>query len=262
MTTSFQPLVDTDVDTDVSATRPAPQRPASAARVRIRLWDLPTRLFHWSLVAAVLVAVVTGQIGGDWMRVHGRAGLAIVGLVVFRLIWGFVGATHARFASFAPTPRKIGAYLKGRWQGVGHNPLGALSVLVLLGLLALQSGSGLFSNDDISFSGPLAALVSDALSSRLTALHHRLADVLLILIGLHVLAILFYAWFKKDNLVKPMVTGYKEVESGESTRKGGWMAFAIAVVAALAAVYLASGASLRAPPEVQETTQPAVSPAW
>ena len=235
--------------------------PAGHARVRIRLWDLPTRAFHWSLVAAVLTAVITGQVGGDWMEVHGKAGLTIVGLVMFRLVWGFIGSTHARFSSFVPTPNKVSAYLRGRWQGVGHNPLGALSVLTLLGLLAAQGASGLFSNDDIAFAGPLAVLVSDSLSARLTGLHHQIADGLLVFIGLHVLAIVFYAWFKKDNLVKPMVTGYKETESGEPARQGGWLAFVTALSAALAAVYLASGAALPHEPAVAPTKQQA-SPGW
>lgn len=237
------------------------ERPS--APIRIRVWDLPTRLFHWSLAAAVLVAVVTGQFGGDWMPVHGIAGQAIVGLVVFRVVWGFIGATHARFTSFVPTPGRLKAYLQGRWQGVGHNPLGALSVLLLLGLLAAQAASGLFSNDDIAYTGPLAAQVSDERSSWLTWLHHQLADALLILIGLHVLAIVFYAWFRKDNLVKPMVTGYKEVQAGESTRKGGWIAVAIALVAALAAVYLVSGAAWQEPAAgVPAVAQQAPSPGW
>jgi cytochrome b len=224
------------------------------ARRRVQVWDLPTRIFHWSLVAAVLTAVITGQIGGEWMRVHGIAGLVIVGLVVFRLVWGVVGPTHARFSHFAPTPAKVWAYLRGRWQGVGHNPLGAISVFVLLGLLATQATTGLFSNDDIAFTGPLAAWVSDELSARLTGWHHQVADVLLVFIGLHVVAIVFYAWVKKDNLVKPMVTGSKLVEAGSAEQDteppvpGGvsgvraWASLLLAVTLALAAVYAASGA--------------------
>jgi quinol-cytochrome oxidoreductase complex cytochrome b subunit len=146
---------------------------------------------------------------------------------------------------------------------VGHNPLGALSVLLLLALLASQALSGLFSNDDIAFTGPLASLVSDASSSRLTHWHQLLANALFVLVGLHVLAILFHAWFKKDNLVKPMVTGYKDVESGESTRNAGWFALVIALVAAMAAIYLVSGSNLAQPAAAApQTAQQVAKPAW
>lgn len=210
---------------------------------RIRLWDLPTRVVHWSLVSAVLIAVVTGELGGVWMNLHAKAGLAIVGLVVFRLVWGVVGSTYARFLNFLPTPAKINAYVKGQWQGVGHNPLGALSVLALLSLLAFQSGTGLFANDDIDFSGPLAALVESSLSSRLTGIHVWLANGLMALVVLHLLAIVFYVRVKKDPLVKPMVTGWKEVKTGNSATQGGALAFLGALLIALAAVYGASGGS-------------------
>ncbi len=212
--------------------------------IRIRLWDLPTRVFHWSLAVAVLTAFVTGQVGGSWMAVHEKSGIAIIGLVVFRLVWGVVGSTHARFLNFAPSPKRIKAYLKGEWQGVGHNPLGALSVFALLGLLAVQAGIGLFANDDIDFTGPLFALVDSALSNRLTGLHVLIANVLLGLLALHLVAIVFYVRFKKDNLVKPMVTGWKEVPAGESATQGGLLALAVALLGALVAVYGASGASL------------------
>lgn len=222
---------------------------AQPALTRIRLWDLPTRLFHWSLVVAVSVAVITGELGGEWMGVHGKAGLTIVGLVTFRVAWGFIGSTHARFLSFLPTPGKILAYLKGRWQGVGHNPLGALSVFALLGLLAVQAGTGLFTNDDIAFTGPLNVLVDETLAGRLTGWHRQLANVLLGLLALHIVAIFFYVRFKKDKLIKPMVTGWKEVPHGHSrsATKGGPVALVLALAVAGGAVYFASGAYLQAP---------------
>ena len=211
---------------------------------RIRLWDLPTRIFHWSLVVAVLTAFVTGQLVGSWMGVHAKAGLTIIGLVAFRLLWGVVGSTYARFLNFIPTPAKIKAYLKGQWQGVGHNPLGAFSVFALLGLLAIQAGTGLFSNDEIDFSGPLSALVDSSLSNRLTGVHVWLANGLIALVFIHLAAIVFYVRFKKDNLVKPMVTGWKDVSSGVSATQGGVIAFIVAVLIAAAVVYGASGAGL------------------
>lgn len=226
---------------------------------RIRLWDLPTRLFHWSLALAVVAAVVSGQLGGKLIDWHGRIGLAVVGLVAFRLVWGFVGSTYARFAQFFPTPGQIKAYLADRWRGEGHNPLGALAVFGLLALVAVQVGSGLFANDDIAFVGPLYDLVGREWSDRLTGLHHLLANVLVGLVALHVAAIMFYAHAKKRNLVKPMITGWKEGGEHESAKGGGWPAVAVALALALAAVYGASGAWLPAPPPPPPAAE---TPSW
>jgi cytochrome b len=252
---------------DIATLSPTHAPAAVPGVTRIRLWDLPVRVFHWSLVAAVLVAFVTAKLGGDWMDWHGRAGLAIVGLVTFRLVWGIVGSTHARFLSFAPTPARLRAYLTGRWHGVGHNPLGALSVLGLLALLAVQAGTGLFSNDDIAFDGPLSGLVEKARSDSLTGLHHQLSNVLLVLLGLHILAIAFYLLVKKHDLIKPMLTGWKHAQGRHvaqpETRGGSLLGFAIALVVAGAAVVAASGRLLHeqtvpaAPPAPATTTAPA-----
>lgn len=212
-----------------------------------RLWDLPTRLFHWFLVMAVVAAIVTGQLGGGLMDWHGRLGLLVVGLLAFRLVWGLVGSTYARFAHFLPTPAKIKAYLANQWQGEGHNPLGALSVFGLLGLLTAQVLTGLVANDDIAFSGPLFDLVGKAVSNRLTGLHHLLSDLLIGLIALHLAAIVFYVRVKKKNLVKPMVTGWQEGE-GQSASGGGWLALVLALALAGLAVYGASGAWMPPPP--------------
>ena len=227
---------------------------------RIRLWDLPTRLFHWLLALCVAAALISAQIGGDFMDWHGRIGLFIVGLVVFRLVWGVMGSTYARFAQFFPTPARLKAFKSGAWRGVGHNPLGALSVLALLGLLAFQATSGLFSNDDISYVGPLADLVSKDMSNRLTGLHKLASNGIYLLIGLHLVAIVFYALVKKDNLVKPMVTGWKDVEQADqvpAATGGGALALIVALGLAAAAVYGASGLWLPVPPPsppVIETT--------
>jgi cytochrome b len=235
-----------------------PTAPPPHGSTRIRLWDLPVRIFHWSLVIAVAVAFVTAKLGGDWMDWHGRAGLAIVGLVTFRIVWGIVGSTHARFLSFAPTPARLRAYLTGRWHGVGHNPLGALSVFGLLGLLAVQAGTGLFSNDDIAFDGPLSGLVEKARSDSLTGLHHTLSHVLLVLLGLHIVAIAFYLLVKKHNLIKPMVTGWMNARGRRAptpTRDGSPLGLAIALLVAVAAVYAASGKLLH-----ERGTLPAPAP--
>ena len=218
---------------------------------RIKLWDLPTRVFHWLLVIAVGAALITANIGGAAIEWHGRIGLSIVGLIAFRVVWGLIGSSHARFSSFFPTPESIAAYLRGQWRGIGHNPLGALSVIGLLTLVALQLCTGLFGNDDIAFTGPLFNLVSKDLSDRLTGIHELTSNALIALIVLHLAAIGFYAHVKKNNLVKPMVTGYKDLapgETGESATGGGGLAFIVALAIALGAVYAASGAWHSAPP--------------
>lgn len=215
---------------------------------RIRLWDLPTRLFHWLLVLAVVAAVVSGQIGGKLIDLHGKIGLAIVGLITFRVVWGFAGSTYARFAQFLPTPARIRIYLKGEWRGLGHNPLGGLSVVTLLLLLSAQVASGLFANDDIAFSGPLYGLIDKSLSDRLSGIHHLLSNALIALVVLHIGAVIFHGRVKKDDLIKPMLTGWKEGVSGEPARGGGLVALIVALIIAGAVVCGASGIWLPAPP--------------
>lgn len=248
------------------ATLNSPAAPDTAtATTRIQLWDWPVRVFHWSLLAAVSTAIVTGKLGGSWMDWHGVAGQVILGLVVFRIVWGFLGSTYARFATFVPTPARVLAYLKGQWHGVGHNPLGALSVLALLGLLGVQATTGLFSNDDIAFTGPLAGFVEEELSLSLTAWHHRLVNVLFGLLGLHLAAILFYVHIKKDNLLKPMVTGTKDVPvTTPAPRRAGWGALLTSVAIALATVYAASAAWQKPAPAATpaSTTPSTVTPGW
>ena len=215
---------------------------------RIYLWDLPTRLFHWMLVAAVIGAVVTGLQGGAMMDWHARFGLSIVGLLVFRLVWGFAGSTYARFVQFFPTPRKIAVYFRGGWDGHGHSPVGALSALSLLAVLTVQVATGLVGNDDITFSGPLSDLVTKRFSDRMTGIHQLLANGIYVLVALHVGAILYYQTFQKKGLLRPMITGWKAGDPGDSARGGGLMAFGFALIVASAAVYGASGAWLPAPP--------------
>lgn len=216
----------------------------------VRVWDLPLRLFHWLLVAAVATAVLTGEIGGNLMDWHGKIGLYILGLVLFRLLWGFIGNEHARFMSFFPTPAKLRAHLRGEWQGLGHNPLGALSVFALIGVLALQAGTGLFGNDDIAFQGPLYRLVGSAWSERLTGLHEITGNLLIGLVILHVSAIAFYARVKKINLVLPMITGKAAAEGvaegagSQRPKGGGILAFLVAVAIAMTIVWLIGSGNL------------------
>lgn len=231
---------------------------------RQRVWDLPIRLFHWLLVASIAFAYVSGQLGGNLIDWHARAGFFIVGLVVFRLVWGVVGTPTARFATFVRGPAAIAAYLRGEWRGIGHNPLGALSVLGLLALVGAQAATGLFTNDDIAFQGPFADWVGKELSDRFHGWHALLQNGLLALIGVHVAAIVFYARVKKENLVKPMITGWAEAPATTtpaSRRGGGVVAFVVSTLIAGAATWAAAGGLLPPPPPA--AAQPAAAPpAW
>lgn len=208
---------------------------------RIKVWDLPLRVFHWALVACVIGSFVTQSIGGNAMEWHGRCGLTVLGLVTFRLVWGFVGPTTARFSSFLRGPAAIRDYLQGRWHGIGHNPLGALSVVALLATLLALVLTGLFANDDILFEGPLYGLVDKDLSDRITSLHKGFEPVILTLVGLHLAAIVFYVRVKKQPLVRAMITGWGEGEAAAPSTGGGPLAFLFAVAVAVAAVLAASG---------------------
>ena len=217
---------------------------------RIRVWDLPTRIFHWLLVVLVVASYVTGQMGGSMIEWHGRAGVAITGLLAFRIVWGIVGSTYARFVDFIPTPARLGVYLRGEWTRPGHNPLGALSVFALLGILLFQALSGLFSNDDIAFSGPLRQLVSADTTNWLSGLHRQNYWIIIAFVALHVSAVAFYGLVKKDNLVKPMITGVKEDAdpAHEPARGGGLVAFIVALAIMAGVLYVATGSFIEAPP--------------
>lgn len=185
---------------------------------RIRVWDLPTRLFHWTLVACVAGLVLTGYVGGAQMEWHARIGYAVLTLLLFRLVWGFVGGHWSRFASFVRGPSHIAAYLRGESHPdslVGHNPLGALSVLAMMVFLLAQVATGLVGDDEISFTGPLNRFVTSAQGLAATWYHKRVGQWLIIgMVALHVSAVLFYLWRKGENLVRPMVQGDKAVGAG------------------------------------------------
>ena len=248
----------------------APAPPVRAGARRILIWDLPLRVFHWSLVAAVAAAVVTGEVGGAWMAWHGRAGLVIVGLLVFRIVWGLVGSATSRFTHFAPSPARVLGYLRGRWRGVGHNPLGALSVFALLGLLALQAATGLLGNDDIAFAGPLNHLVDDALGSRVTGWHRLLAYGLFVLLSLHLLAIAFHVIVKRHRLIRPMITGLHDVDAGTPLPppvrgRGRYGLLAAVSLAAAGVLVLVRAGEVSAPaasPPAMQAKSAAPAPAW
>ncbi len=224
----------------------------------IQLWDLPTRLFHWLLLVLVMAAFFTGLSGGNLMAWHGRLGLAILGLLVFRLIWGLIGSTYARFSQFVRGPTVIVDYLHGRWHGIGHNPLGALSVLALLGLLLCQVASGLFADDDIAFQGSLTVLVSTETSIWLTRLHRQSIWIIGALIALHVGAVLWHALIRKENLIKPMLNGRQAVSdpTAQPARGGYLSALLFALALSVLVVWIADGGLLSSPPA------PASLPNW
>ncbi|MEP7313233.1 MAG: cytochrome b/b6 domain-containing protein [Pseudomonadota bacterium] len=178
------------------------------------VWDLPLRLFHWVLVLSLLASYLTAKGGFEYMQYHFWLGYWMIGLIVFRIIWGFVGPRHARFASFFPGPGKLGRYLTTILRSdsaptVGHNPAGGVMVLLMLLMVGAQAGSGLFVTDDVAWAGPYNPAVSEATAGKLTWFHHLNFDVLIWVLALHVIAILFYAVRKKQNLVGPMLHGHK-----------------------------------------------------
>jgi cytochrome b len=215
--------------------------------VAVKVWDAPVRLFHWLLVLLFAFMFFSGKSGSDWLAWHVRCGYAILALLLFRVLWGFVGSTHARFGSFLAGPKACIDCLRHLAKRTpspyaGHNPLGGWMVLVLLLALLFQAGTGLFANDDVLYEGPLASLVSKSLSDRLTGWHSWNFNLLLMLAGLHIVAVLYHAGFMKENLIGAMFTGVKRMPAdtaGSNVARfaSPWLALVLLCVAALA-VYL------------------------
>lgn len=191
----------------------------SSALRPIRVWDLPTRVFHVLLITAVSGLIITGEIGGSLMKFHYWFGYGVLSLLFFRVIWGIWGGHWSRFVNFLPTPSKVRAYMADSRQGVqrvsiGHNPLGALSVFAMLVVLSLQVFSGLMSDDEISNAGPWASLVSSTWVSFATNFHTEIGKVVLIsILVLHLVSVLYYKYFKHEDLLTPMVNGDKHLPS-------------------------------------------------
>ena len=208
---------------------PLSERPAD----RQLVWDVPIRLFHWTLAALIAFSWWSVKFHHtDW---HIWSGIAILTLLVFRLLWGVFGSSTARFANFVRGPAAVLGYLRGKWSGIGHTPLGALSIIALLADTALQVGLGLFAEDpDGIYAGPLAPLVSTDTSDAIRDLHENNFYVLLGLIVLHVGAILFYR-LRGRPLTKPMITGRAVLKPGaEPMRPGQWWAAVTCLAAAFA----------------------------
>ncbi len=217
-----------------------PPRPRS-----VFIWDLPTRLFHWILVCLVTLAYVAGNLGGNWMVTHLRAGEAILALILFRVVWGFLGSTPSRFASFVHGPRAVLRYARDLFASdtpphPGHNPLGGWSVLAMLALLFVQVVTGLFANDDIFVTGPLYAWVSKAASDRLTKIHLFNRWLLAATVGVHIAAIFFYLFYKRENLILPMITGRKRWRGAPPPpiRRASGLVAVLVALAAFGAVWL------------------------
>jgi cytochrome b len=207
----------------------------------MRVWDAPTRLFHWGLVLLVAWQYVSIQKG--WIHLHIAGGTCVLGLLVFRLIWGFAGSDTARFSRFLRSPFAALDHLRHMFRReedseVGHNAAGGWMVVVLLLVLAAQVVTGLCSNtdDDFMVNGPLAAYVGKAQSDWASGLHGRIFNVLLVLIGLHVLAVLAYAVLKGQDLVRPMVTGKKRLPGATRAPRIASPLRALAVIVIAAAI--------------------------
>ena len=212
---------------------------------KTRVWDVPLRLFHWTLVILIVSQIVTVSIGGNLMEFHVLGGYAILTLILFRFVWGMVGTPNARFVNFVRGPLAIFRYARSlsgsdHDRYLGHNPLGGWSVIAMLTSIVVQAVSGLFVDDDILTTGPLWKYVSDDVASIFGAIHETNALVLTTLICLHTGAILFYLVRKKDNLIVPMFNGLKAIPDthADSLRPGQgiWRALII-LIACVALIY-------------------------
>ncbi len=183
----------------------------------VKVWDAPTRLFHWGVVLLLILSWVTQD--QQWMGWHLLSGYCLMALLMFRLAWGVVGSETSRFVRFLRSPLAALAHLRhiGRREAdgeVGHNAAGGWMVLALLGLLCAQVATGLCANDDVLTQGPLADWVGKANSDWLSGLHARIFLVIEVAVGLHVLAVLVYAALKRQDLVRPMLSGWKRLPEG------------------------------------------------
>jgi cytochrome b len=226
----------------VNETPTPPGRPLTAL-----VWDLPVRIIHWSLLAAVLGSWLTRELEGDWFVWHTRFGYAVLVLVVTRVLWGVFGTRHAQFVRFVRGPKAVIDYLRDTSRNsVGHNPLGALMILAMLTMLLVQAVTGLFANDQVFETGPLFGYVTIETSDRLTTLHKQLFDWIAAAIAVHVAAAFFYLWIRRENLILPMITGRKPIEGvPEEERISSsrlWLAIILAVIVGAALAWVVRSA--------------------
>ena len=210
---------------------------------KVLIWDLPTRLFHWLLVVSLFAAWYTSEQDGEMVEQHMLVGYFILGLVLFRIVWGFLGTRHAKFSTFLPTPSTIKQYINSNDTNKstsGHNPLGAIMVLVMLLLILFQATTGLFINDDIFSEGPYYGVLNEYWQQVASFIHHNSFNLLIAAIALHIGAILYYRLSKNINLVLPMITGKKsvdEVDQNEGIPNSKLWLAAILIVLVAAFVY-------------------------
>lgn len=205
----------------------------------IKIWDLPTRLFHWSLVILFGISWASIELSDDAFNIHMYSGYAILSLVLFRLLWGVFGSSTARYTTFVRGLRPTIAYTKTLLRPepsnqIGHNPLGGWMALLMVFFLLFQAGSGLFANDDVTNEGPLVHWISKDFSDILSGLHEKSFDILLVLVGVHIAAVLFYRFYKRDNLITPMITGRKPSVDETPTNlrfTSGWVALLLLGIA-------------------------------
>ena len=211
---------------------------------KVKVWDLPTRLFHWLLVLSVGFMWYSAQAGGGMLVWHLRCGLLVAGLIVFRLCWGLWGSDTARFSQFVRGPSSIRRYLQGSLtenEQPGHNPLGALMVIALIAAVLLQATTGLFAADENTFtdSGYLNHLVSSDTGSLMRKIHVNFFNLLAALAGLHIVTVLAYKFLKKKDLIRPMISGYKHIEGQTVVLKFASSAKLISALAVAAAAVAA-----------------------
>jgi cytochrome b len=207
------------------------------------IWDLPVRVFHWLIVMLIGYSWYCVEIAED-MDQHFYSGYCVLTLLIFRILWGFLGTHHAKFRNMFYKPAEIMAYLKSFFSRktsnyAGHNPLGSLSVVALLTLLCVQAVTGLFSNDEDYYFGPLSDYVSTKVSDRLTEIHHLNFDILTIFVVMHIFAVLFYLLFKRENLVTAMITGRKILSEGSEVIANSKLLLALlTLIGSASAVFL------------------------
>jgi cytochrome b len=219
----------------------------------IEVWDGPVRAVHWLQAMLVATSVATGFTGGNALALHRRSGYALLTLAVFRVLWGFAGGHHARFATFLRGPRAVVDFVREtaarrRPLHLGHNPLAGWMTLALLAALLFQAGTGLFANDDIAFEGPLAAAVTKRASDALTGAHEVGASILVALVAMHLGAVVLHLALERRNLVTPMLTGRARwpegLEAPDPGRARPWVAAALFLAACTAVALVVNGPGL------------------
>jgi cytochrome b len=205
----------------------------------VLIWDLPLRIFHWLFAFTVIASWYTSDQDNDLIDLHMQLGYFALGLLIFRILWGFIGTKHSLFSSFLPSPKRLFIYISDLKNNrietsVGHNPLGSLMVILMIILISLQAISGLFINDDVFSSGPYYDSVSKEIEQVMVFLHHNVFDFMIGAIVLHLVAIAYYVRIKKQSLILPMITGKKSVKlnnkSDDINHSKLWLAFFVVIV--------------------------------